>query len=231
MPTTQKIFGLARARDEVTWADMVPLMQLEAAHVWSLYERDVLREAWVRTDALGAVYVLEATPKQATSLLADQPMARERLVDFELVPVGPFTPLSLLFGTQPEPVAPISARSEETGRVLALDRLACSARPSDLEPLLADEARHRWALWKGGVIRESYLRTDRPEAALVLEVDGAAGAAAALSALPLVKAGLIEFECLVLEAFMGFDALLEGSLEERTMGLPDPTLVERNRRV
>lgn len=76
MPATQKIFGLARPRDGVQWSDMTPLMQIEAAYVWSLYEHDVLREAWVRTDALGAVYVLEATPEEAAPLLADQPMAR-----------------------------------------------------------------------------------------------------------------------------------------------------------
>lgn len=231
MRATQMIFGLARPCGGVQWGDLAPVMQTEAAHVWSLYERDVMRDAWVRTDALGAVYLLEATPEQAGPLLARQPIARHGLVEFELVPVGPFTPLSLLFGTQTRPVAPAAPPpiAGSTGRVLALDRLAAAATPEDLAPHLADEACHAWALWKGGVIRENYLRTDRLGGALVPEVPGISGARAVRDELPLVKAGLIEFECLALEAFMGFEALLEGLLDDAVLTLPDPTRLDPER--
>lgn len=230
MPATQKIFGLARPVANVTWEDMVPLMQPEAAHVWALYEQDVLRDAWMRTDALGAVYVLEAAPADAAQMLAAQPMARQGLVEFELVPVGPFTPLSLLFGTQPSPITPAvqtGTPGTASRRVLALDRLAPDVAPEDVTPHLAGEASHAWSLWKAGIVRENYLRTDRPGAALMLEVAGTADALAVLDELPLVRAGLIEFECLSLATFMGFDALFEGSLEDVPEPLPNPTTPRR----
>jgi len=217
MLAAQKVFGVARPLDSVTWADMLPVMQIEAAYVWSLYERGIARDAWIRTDALGAVYVLESTPDEAARLLADQPMATCGLVRFEIVPVGPFTPLSLLFGTQPHPVPPATLAppvARRSQRVLAFDRPLAGVNRDDLSPHLAEEARHAWSLSKAGVIRESYVRTDRPGAALVLEVTGIEDARVVLAELPLVRHGLIEFECLAVGAFMGFDALLEGALDD-----------------
>lgn len=216
MLTTQKIFGLARPAEAVTWADMLPVMQREAAQVWSLYEQGIARNAWIRTDALGAVYVLETTPAEAALVLADQPIARHGLVSFEIVPVGPFIPLSLLFGTQEHPVPPIDPPEPSvtrSHRILAFDRPRQGVTGEDLQPHLAADARHAWGLCKSGVIRESYLRTDRLGAALVLEVTGIDQARAVLAGLPLVRHHLIEFECLSVGAFMGFDALLEGALD------------------
>ena len=226
MPTTQKIFGLGRPTPGVSWDDIVPVMQTEAAHVWSLYEQDVMRDAWLRTDALGTVYVLEADPSQASRLLAAQPMAQHGLVDFEVVPVGPFTPLSLMFGTQPQPItaaARPAAGEHPSTRVLALDGQRNEVAIEDLAPHLADEATHAWSLWKAGIVRESYLRTDRAGVALVLEVAGQSEARAVLSDLPLVRAGLIDFEYMSLATFTGFDALFEGSLDDTPEPLADPT--------
>lgn len=226
MISTQRIFAIARPAPDVEWADMVCHMQAEAAHVWALYEQDVLREAWVRTDSLGSVYLVESTPEDAAKTLADFPMAAHQLVDFELIPVGPFTPLSLLFGTQAQPIPAAPSPSAGTTahtRVLALDRLRPTVQPDDLAPYLVEEARHAWALWKGGVVRENYLRTDRPGAALMLEAAGVPAAQELLQELPLARAGLIEFECLALATFMGFDALLDGSIDSSHQPLSNPT--------
>ena len=174
MCASQKLFALARPLDSVTWADMLPLMQLEAAHVWSLYEQGIARDAWIRTDALGAVYVLESTPEEAARCCRAPPLATHGLVSFDVVPVGPFTPLSLLFGTQAHPIAPAKPDSpgrRRTQRVLAFDRPVEGVGEDEIAPYLAEEARHAWSLWKAGVIRENYLRTDRPGAAMVLEVE------------------------------------------------------------
>lgn len=216
MCATQKLFALARPREAVTWKDMLPVMQREAAHVWSLYERGIAREAWIRTDALGAVYVLETTPGAAGRLLASHPLATHGLVSFEVVPVGPFTPLAVLFGTQPHPVpvaAPTVSDDCRTQRVLAFARPVASGGEVAMRPHLAAEARHAWSLWKAGVIRETYLRTDRPGAAIVLEVSGIADAHRVLAGLPLVRHGLIAFDCLAVGAFIGYDALLDGALD------------------
>jgi len=79
----------------------------------------------------------------AARLLSEQPMARHGLVEFEVVPVGPFTPLSLLFGTQPCPIAPAAPSQRGRGaptRVLALDRLRENVSVADLTPHLTEEA-------------------------------------------------------------------------------------------
>lgn len=216
MPTTQRIYGLAFPRAGVTYEDLVPVMQQEAAHIWSLYEQGVAREIWLRTDRLGAVYVLESTHGCAARLLDRQPLAQAGLVDFEVIPVGPFTPLALLFGTQATPLpasalpVAIPGRSQ---RVIAVDRLAPGATREDIVPHLPDEVAHAWSLWKAGVIRENYLRTDRPGAVIVLEAAGVEEAREMLAGLPLVQRGLIDFDFVAVGAFMGFDALLDGSLD------------------
>lgn len=216
MQATQRIYGLASPREGVTYADMVPVMQQEAAHIWSLYEQGVARDIWLRTDRLGAVYVLESTLGRAERLLERQPLARAGLVDFELIPVGAFTPLALLFGTQATPL-PASALPvaipQRSQRVIAVDRPQPGVTREDIVPHLPDEAAHAWSLWKAGVIRESYLRTDRPGAVIVLEAGGVGEARQILAGLPLVQNGLIDFDYLTVGAFMGFDALLDGSLD------------------
>jgi hypothetical protein len=222
---TQKIFALVRPGPAVSWADMVPAMQQEAAHLWSHYERGIVRGAWVRTDALGAVYELESTPAGAADLLAAQPLARFELVSFEVVPVGPFTPLALLFGTEHRPISPfpVPSRARPTQMVLAVDRPVDGVSAEDLAPLLAAEARQAWSLWKAGILRASYLRTDRPGAVLELEASSAGEAGELLAELPLVRAGLIAFECQALATFTGYDALLDGSLENDPIQIGDPT--------
>jgi hypothetical protein len=187
----------------------------------------------MRIDALGAVYVLETAVADAARLLSEQPMAIHGLMEFEVVPVGPCTPLSLLFGTQPRPIAPAVPKRPSAGasnRVLALDRLRDAVTVDELAPHLTEEAAEAWALCKAGIIRENYRRTDRPGAALVLEAAGVDGARAVLDGLPLVRAGLVEFECLSLATFMGFDALFEGSLDGAPVPLADPTETRKTRR-
>jgi hypothetical protein len=57
------------------------------------------------------------------------------------------------------------------------------------------------------VIREAYFHAEQHKAVLVLECAGVEEARAALQALPLVEAGLIEFELMPLKAYDGFARL------------------------
>lgn len=75
----------------------------------------------------------------------------------------------------------------------------------------AAEARQAWNLHQAGVIRELYFRADEAMAVLVLECAGVAEADAALRSLPMVSAGLIEFEVLPLKAYPGFARLFEAT--------------------
>jgi hypothetical protein len=64
-----------------------------------------------------------------------------------------------------------------------------------------------WELYQAGVIRELYFRTDEPSAVLVLECADVDEARSVLATLPLVNAGLIDFELIPLRAYPGFARL------------------------
>src|ERR1017187_6368667 len=75
------------------------------------------------------------------------------------------------------------------------------------EDILKAEARKAWDLCQSGVLRELYFSADKDEAVLVLECESADEARRQLSELPLVRAGLIDFEVIPLVAYPGFARL------------------------
>jgi hypothetical protein len=92
-------------------------------------------------------------------------------------------------------------------KILCLDKPRPGATPDKVVPLLRAEARHVWEAYKEGVIREIYFRQDRPGVAIFLECADVAEALRALADLPLVKAGIIEFEAIPLGPFANFEML------------------------
>ena len=93
-------------------------------------------------------------------------------------------------------------------RILAIERLVDGVADDQFTPeIAAAEARRAWDLHQAGVIRELYFHADDALAVLVLECPDLAEADAALASLPMVAAGLIEFEVLPLRAYPGFERL------------------------
>jgi muconolactone delta-isomerase len=93
-------------------------------------------------------------------------------------------------------------------RILAIERsVAGAAAERFTTEIAAAEARRAWVLHQAGTIRELYFRADQPMAVLMLECPDLAAAEAALASLPMVAAGLIEFEVLPLRAYPGFARL------------------------
>lgn len=64
-----------------------------------------------------------------------------------------------------------------------------------------------WELHQAGVVQELYCREDIPEVVLVLECDSTDAARTTLASLPLVQAGLINFDLIPLRAYDGFARL------------------------
>ncbi len=77
-------------------------------------------------------------------------------------------------------------------------------RFAELRPV---EARRVWELYQADILREVYFRADRPNGVLVFEVPDVAAARAAVDSLPLVAAGLIDFELVPLRPYPGFARL------------------------
>jgi len=92
-------------------------------------------------------------------------------------------------------------------KILAIEKDVVGAQAQDFRPLLKPEAAAVWQLYLSGVIRETYFRADRHAAVLVLECASAQAAHTALEGLPLVQAGLIDFEIIPLVAYPGFERL------------------------
>jgi hypothetical protein len=76
-----------------------PHLKAEAARVWELHRSGVVREFYFDEGRRRAVLILEcADAKEARAALATLPLVREKLIDFELLPLSPYTGLERLFG-------------------------------------------------------------------------------------------------------------------------------------
>ncbi|MBK8021279.1 MAG: superoxide dismutase [Chloroflexi bacterium] len=91
-------------------------------------------------------------------------------------------------------------------KLLALER-ELSTLSADDQPHLKAEAGRVWTLVQQGVVREIYFRADQHTAVLILECEDAAAARAVLDTLPLVQAGLIDFDIIPLAPYDGFARL------------------------
>jgi muconolactone delta-isomerase len=92
-------------------------------------------------------------------------------------------------------------------KILALEQDLPGATAGQFHPHLKAEAARVWELYQSGVLREIYFRADRHSAVLVLECASLEDARQELNSLPLVQAGLIEFELIPLAPYPGFARL------------------------
>lgn len=92
-------------------------------------------------------------------------------------------------------------------KVLALGRDTVPADDPRFAEVRPAEARRAWDLYQQEILREIYFRADRPNGVLVLEVPDLAAARAVIDSLPLVAAGLIDFDLIALKPYPGFARL------------------------
>ena len=94
-------------------------------------------------------------------------------------------------------------------KLLALEHELTGATAEQFQPHLKAEARRVWELQQSGTLREIYFRADQHTAVLVLECFNVEEARRLLASLPLVAAGLIEFEIFPLAPYDGFARLFD----------------------
>jgi hypothetical protein len=92
-------------------------------------------------------------------------------------------------------------------KVLALGRDVVAQDDPRFAELRPTEARRVWELYQADVLREVYFRADSPNGVLLFEVPDVAAARAAVDSLPLVAAGLIDFDLVPLKPYPGFARL------------------------
>ncbi len=95
-----KILAIAKVDPQTTPEKIKPFLAAEVKHAWKLYKEGTVREMYSCPDRrLGVVFVLECDgADQAKKLLDELPFVREKLIDFEIVPLGPFSYFEMLFG-------------------------------------------------------------------------------------------------------------------------------------
>ena len=101
-------------------------------------------------------------------------------------------------------------------RILAIEREPSTLIHANLPDLLRAEAAGIWELQKRGIVRDIWFTTDR-HAIVMLECPNAGEARKHLAALPLVRAGLIEFTLHELHSYDGFERLFATGGEPATL--------------
>jgi len=75
-----------------------PHMQNEARHAWRVYKQGFVREIYFRQDRPGVAIVAECElVEEAKETLRNFPLAKAGLIDWEVVPLGPFVNWEILF--------------------------------------------------------------------------------------------------------------------------------------
>ncbi len=89
-------------------------------------------------------------------------------------------------------------------KVLAIGHARSGVRWEHVAPYVGVEARRVWELYETDRVREIYLRADDlPGVVLVLECDDLAEAERLVAALPVLEAGLLDFEVIPLRPYVG----------------------------
>ncbi len=96
-----RIIAFDVPREGVTLKDLQPHLKAEAQHAWGLYTAGVFRELYMRTDRPGAVIMLECEGvDEAKKIMAELPLVKADLIEFQYIPVGAFTPWAGLFAAE-----------------------------------------------------------------------------------------------------------------------------------
>lgn len=96
-------------------------------------------------------------------------------------------------------------------KILGIGRPRPGTTQEKMMAMLKDEAMAGWQQYAAGTFREVYLRPDGGGAVVILECADTAAAKKIFDALPMVKAGLTEFEIIPLGPFLAFGALFAQS--------------------
>lgn len=84
--------------DGVSIDDYKPHMVEEASYGWELYKSEFIREVFYRKDRLGVVLIAESESVESCySELKKFPLCREGVIDWQIIPVGPFMGWESLF--------------------------------------------------------------------------------------------------------------------------------------
>ena len=100
-PTT-RILAIGHMARGTTPDKVMPVMQQEVRDTVRLYLAGKIDQWFVRRDQNGVVFLMNvSTVDEARALLEKLPLGETKLMEFDLIPLGPLTPLGLLIPEKP----------------------------------------------------------------------------------------------------------------------------------
>jgi len=100
-----------------------------------------------------------------------------------------------------------------TMKIIAYDTFKPGVALADLGPYLREEVANVWRLWKAGIVRENFARTDVGGVVIVFECDSIDEARRHVADFPLTRAGLIEWQFIGCEAPLPLEALFDPAVD------------------
>lgn len=93
-----KIIAYDNFKPGVTLDDLKPYLKEEVSNVWRLWKAGIVRENYARVDVGGVVIVFECdSVDEAKRYVADFPLSKAGLLEWEYVACGAPLPLEFLF--------------------------------------------------------------------------------------------------------------------------------------
>ena len=96
-PTTTGVMVILTAKAGVTREQVMAVMPAEIRQTVQLYLNGKIREWYSRGDGRGVVLLLDTRDlAEAQAIMEGLPLAKENVIDYEYIAVGPLVPLGLL---------------------------------------------------------------------------------------------------------------------------------------
>ena len=99
IPPTTEVLVILTPKEGVTAPQIMAVMPSEVRETVKLYLDGKIREWYSLGTGRGVLFMVEAkTEGEARAIMATLPLAKEQLMDYEYIPVGPLMPLRMLIG-------------------------------------------------------------------------------------------------------------------------------------
>ncbi|HEY3835229.1 MAG TPA: hypothetical protein VGL72_01595 [Bryobacteraceae bacterium] len=100
LPKTTEVMVILTARQGVTRQQIMASMPSEIRATVKLYLEGKIRQWYSRGDGKGVIFLVDAkTEDEARSVMETLPLAKEHLMDYQYIPVGPLMPLMALMNS------------------------------------------------------------------------------------------------------------------------------------
>jgi len=99
-PKTTSVLVILTSKPAVTREQIMKVMPEEIRATVRLYLDGKIREWHSRGDGKGVIFMLDCKDSaEARSIMEDLPLAKENVMDYEFIPLGPLMPLAALLGS------------------------------------------------------------------------------------------------------------------------------------